>query len=145
MTTPATSYNKHIDEISYKYSESDKFKTTRTLRTFIFEDLETCADPEQALWDCFDDLINRALAKANNPDHIGISISSLALEDDIILPIRPVAENTLAALIKEFSKPRHFQADMCFYEEPFTLIITTINKKELPRKPAQSYTYRRCL
>ena len=66
-----TSFNKYIAEVDSEFHENYRFKMTRSQRTFVFENLETCADPELTLRECFEDAIERAIEKANDPDHIG--------------------------------------------------------------------------
>ena len=65
---------------------------------------------------------------------LGFSLSSVLLKRDIYLPIRPITENTVDALLNEFLKVSQSQDGGSILGEPFNFNVTTLNKKALPTR-----------
>jgi hypothetical protein len=83
-----TCFFREIDSDSYK---NNKFFITRSNKTYVFENLNKCADPVEVLRDQFKISIKTAINSAKQlgfyPDHIGVIISSILLSSDIYHPV----------------------------------------------------------
>ena len=66
-------------------------------------------------------------------DQIGMIISSLLLSYRIWTPMRPPNENTVDAILNFFKKVQQSHNDINLYGEPFTVTVSGINSKALPR------------
>lgn len=69
-------------------------------------------------------------------DRVGCMISSELLDTDIWIPVRPISDNTVDAILNRFllvvqSKK---QNDLSLWGEPFTVSVTTIKRTTLTAK-----------
>ena len=130
----SNNFSCYVNEINSNYQASQRFQTTRTQKTFVFENMDTCSDPVETLRELCKEFINKAIISAKNqglePDNLGVSISSVLLNPDIHYPIRPINNNIADILINMFQRV----SQGSIYGEPFTLTITTINKSGLPKQ-----------
>lgn len=122
-----------------KTTTNQKFKLKRTQQTFVIEYIDSVDDPNKLLRACFQHSMDWTLQMSRDVnmecDTIGMIISSQLLASDIWIPLRPINENTVDAILNHFLKIMQSQTqDGNIYGEPFTVAVTGIRKQDLPKQ-----------
>lgn len=131
-------YDDFFRELAGGVKTNFRFKHTRYTQAYALENLDALEDPTEVLRYCFQQSIDRTMAKSREAgieaDRIDLIISSPLLSSDIYLPIRPINENTVDALLNMFLKTMQSHTDSNIYGEPFNVTVTGIKSSALPRQ-----------
>lgn len=128
----------YIQELDSTVQHINKFKTTTCLSKFQIKKLS--ADPEQLLSELFKSAIDSSIKNSKeqgiNPTHLGCAISSIRLDSDVYIPLRPLTKNTVDTILNRFlhvgqSKKKD---GINLIGDPFEIKVTTLNRTELGRK-----------
>ena len=130
-------YGEYLRELGGDIDTNYKFKQTRYQQSFVLENLESIEDPTEILRHCFQQCIDRTMEESRvanmEVDMIGLTVSSQLLASDFGIPMRPPNENTVDAMLNLFKKVQQSHEDINLYGEPFTVTVSGINSKALPR------------
>ena len=130
-------YGEYLRELGGDIDTNYKFKQTRYQQSFVLENLESIEDPTEILRHCFQQCIDRTIEESRvanmEVDMIGLTVSSQLLASDFGIPMRPPNENTVDAMLNLFKKVQQSHEDINLYGEPFTVTVSGINSKALPR------------
>lgn len=131
--------NKYIQQLGGAVEVNKKFKMCQAKSVFLIENIPT--NPEELLLKLFEYCIHQTVQQSEKegigePDHIGVTISSVLLNPDIWIPLRPINENTAEAILNRFllvaqSKTQEGAGNL--WGESFTITVTALNKYALPR------------
>nr|CAD2192347.1 unnamed protein product [Meloidogyne enterolobii] len=114
-----------------------KFNLTKLSTKFLIDGLPD--EPEGLLREIFQKCIDQTLETSRDnqlePDQLGCTVSSQLLESDIWIPIREITSNTVDSILNQFLKVAQSkkQDQGMLWGEPFTVSVTAIDKKHLPR------------
>lgn len=127
--------SKYVDQLDNSVKYLAKFKTLACKSKFAIKDLP--GDPERLLSDIFQAAIANAMKESQkrgvNPTHLGCIISSVQLDPDIYIPIRPITTNTVDSILNRFLQigQSKKQDENSLYGQPFSIDITTLDRKGL--------------
>lgn len=135
--------NKYIKEV-YEGQDvefNEKFKFQKWRATFVVEDLPS-TNPENLLRQLFQNCIDNALKEARKngtePDNLGLTIGSRLLSYDIWIPIRPINKGIADSALNRFQLVAQSKTNEGnLFGEPFTITITTVDKKRLSASAAE--------
>ncbi|KAL3091960.1 hypothetical protein niasHT_028319 [Heterodera trifolii] len=118
-----------------------RFQYSKAKSRFSIEDVPAAANPEGLLAGIFQYSIDAAVADSRergiHPTHLGCLISSQLLTGgDIPIPIRQITDNTVNTILNQFVKVAQSkkQQNVTLWGEPFTVVVTTVNRPGLPTK-----------
>lgn len=125
-----------FDELTSGSQFNKKYRTQAYFTTFVLRNLEFCSRPEEALKSVFRLAINNAIENGEN--HLdgpvtmyGVLISGEDLEKPIPLPIRPVKQNSVDAIVAEFQRVNQSESyDSSLFKSRIHIRITTISLPE---------------
>ncbi|KAL3084212.1 hypothetical protein niasHS_009700 [Heterodera schachtii] len=129
-----------------------RFQYSKAKSRFSIEDVPAAANPEGLLAGIFQYSIDAAVADSRergiHPTHLGCLISSpLLTGGDIPIPIRQITDNTVNTILNQFVKVAQSkkQQNVTLWGEPFTVVVTTVNRPGLPTKRTLKGGVRRAL
>lgn len=127
---------KYIQQLEGETKLNKKYATMQWDSKFIIKDVPE--EPEGLLAGifqyCMDAAIDETSENGTKPTHLGCEISSILLDPNIYIPIRPLTANTVDVILNMFLKVAQSkkQEHLTLWGEPFTVRITTINRDLLP-------------
>lgn len=126
----------YASKLDNNIEKNDKFKMVKVKSRWLIKNLP--ADPEALLGGIFQYCIDETIKDSENggfkADNLGCTISSEILNSDVYVPIRPINDNTVDAILNRFllvgqSKK---QDDVTLWGQPFTICVTTVCRTALP-------------
>ena len=132
------SYDEFLRELGSEVNTNKRFKHIQYNQSFALENLASVEDPTELLRYCFQQCIDRTMAKSRQEgmecDQLGVTISSPLLSYDIWTPLRPITDNTVDAILNTFLKVMQSQTAEGIYGEPFTVTVTGVRAQDLPTR-----------
>nr|CAD2197277.1 unnamed protein product [Meloidogyne enterolobii] len=126
----------YVKQLGEETKLTKKFNMTKLTTRFLINKLPP--NPETLLQEIFQTCMDKTISTSREhhlePDQLGCIVSSQLLETDIWIPIREITNNTIDAILNQFLKVAQSkkQDNGMLWGEPFTVSVTTIDKKNLP-------------
>ena len=130
--------NEYVKKLDSEIEHVPKFQWVKNKSRFSIEDVPT--NPEGLLLGIFQHCIDEAISDSRlrevEPTHLGCIVSSQLLTSDIWIPIRQLTTDTINTILNRFNDVAQSkrQNGVTLWGEPFTVTVTTVNRKGLPDK-----------
>uniref|UniRef100_A0A914I5W4 DNA-directed DNA polymerase n=1 Tax=Globodera rostochiensis TaxID=31243 RepID=A0A914I5W4_GLORO len=138
-TTTKKAAKDYVKKLDCSLEHVAKFNYVKLKSRFFIEDVP--ANPESLLAGIFQHCIDVAKKDSRDrsvhPTHLGCMISSpLLTGGDIPVPVRQLTDNTIDTILNQFNKVAQSkqQKNVTLWGEPFTVVITTVDRTGLPSK-----------